>query len=121
MQLSGFGYKQSGFGSLHLVLCISWLGHIKLEGGVVCATFGVFVVIVEAEVVEVGVVEAEKFEAGVVEARIVVDDDNCIGDGLGVVLLGQVDCDGQSHIFFLSFHSRPAEHCITTGLPLPPG
>jgi hypothetical protein len=75
----------------------------------------------EARVVEAGVVEAEVVEARVVEASIVVDDDSCIGDGLGVVLLGQVDCDGQSHIFLISFHSRPAEHCITTGLPLPLG
>ncbi len=105
---------------------MSSIGHIKLERGVVCATFGEVVVIVEAGVVEAGVVEAEVVEAvvvkaGVVEASIVVDDDSCVGDGLGVVSLGQVDCDGQSHIFLLLFHSRPAEHCITTGLPLPSG
>jgi hypothetical protein len=124
---------------------------MKLEGGVVCVTFGEVVVIVEAGVVEAGVVEvdvvgagvvearvveggaveagvveAEKVEVvvvetGVVEARIVVDDDSCDGDGLSVVLLGQVVCDGQSHIFLLLFHSRPAEHFITTGLPLPSG
>jgi hypothetical protein len=123
---------------------------MKLEGGVVCVTFGEVVVIVEAgvvetgvveveivgagvveaEVVEAGVVEAEVVEAvvvetGVVEARVVVDNDSCNGeydvDGLGVTLLGQVDCDGQSHIFLLLFHSRPAEHCITTGLPPPLG
>jgi hypothetical protein len=148
---------------------------MKLEGGVVCVTFGEVVVIVEAGVVETGVVEveivragvdearvveagvveaevveaevveAEVVEAGVVEAgvveaevveavvvetgvvdgRVVIDDDCCDaeddGDGPGVVFLGQVDCDSQSHIFLLLFHSRPAEHCITTGLPLPSG
>ncbi len=94
---------------------------MKLERGVVCATFGVVVVIVEAGVVEAVVVEAVVVKAGVVEASIFVDDDSCVGDGLGVVSLGQVDCDGQSHIFLLLFHSRPAEHCITTGLPLPSG
>jgi hypothetical protein len=123
---------------------------MKLEGGVDCVTCGEVIVIdeagvveveifggrvvearvveaevVEAVVVEAEVVEAEVVEAGVVEARVVIDDDCCDveddGDGLGVVFLGQVDCDGQSHIFLLLSHSRPAEHCITTGLPPPLG
>jgi hypothetical protein len=40
---------------------------------------------------------------------------------LGVVIFRHVDCDGQLHIFWLSFHLRPAGHGITTGSPLPSG
>jgi hypothetical protein len=38
-----------------------------------------------------------------------------------VVRPGHVDCGGQSHIFWLLFHWRPAGHCLTTGSPLPSG
>jgi hypothetical protein len=39
--------------------------------------------------------------------------------GRGV--FGQVEDDGQSHSFLLSFHSSPAGHGITCGLPEPSG
>ncbi len=91
LQLAGFGYKQS-LGPLHPVLAMSSLGHWKPGVGL-------------------GVVVVDGRGRGVVVVVVVVG-----GRGRRVVVVilpGQVELCGQSHIFSLSFHSRPAGQGIT--------
>ncbi len=90
LQLAGFGYKQS-LGPIHPVLAMSSLGHWKPGVGL-------------------GVVVVGGRGRGVVVVVVVG------GRGRGVVVVilpGQVELCGQSHIFSLSFHSRPAGQGIT--------
>jgi hypothetical protein len=95
LQLAGFGYKQS-LGPLHPVLAMSSLGHWKPGVGL-----GVVVVVVVVGGRGRGVVVVVVVVGGR-GRRVVV-----------VILPGQVELCGQSHIFSLSFHSRPAGQGIT--------
>jgi hypothetical protein len=116
LQLAGFGYKQS-LGPIHPVLAMSSLGHWKPGVGLGVVVVGgrgrgvVVVVVVGGRGRGVVVVVVVGGRGRGVVVVVVVG-----GRGRGVVVVilpGQVELCGQSHIFSLSFHSRPAGQGIT--------
>jgi hypothetical protein len=106
LQFSGLGYRQS-FGPLQAVAAISsseqggWFWEPPSLGGAPGDGAPVVGAAVEGSAVEGSAVDGAPVVGCAVEA-----------------LPEQVDSEGQSHSFLLSFHSRPAGQSFTVGLPL---